>query len=175
MIGSYNDIKPRIHPSVFVAKNADIIGDVTIDEDSSIWFQTVIRGDVAPTKIGKRVNIQDLSLIHQSPDAPVLIEDDVTIGHQVTLHACTIRKNALIGMGSLILDNVEIGENVFIGAGSLLSPGTVIPPNTMAFGRPAKVIRDLTQKDLDEMKRTRKSYTDKGHYYKHNTDFGINL
>lgn len=175
MIGSFNGIKPKIHSSVFVAENADIIGDVIIDEDSSVWFQTVIRGDVAPTRIGKRVNIQDLSLVHQSPDSPVIVEDDVTIGHQVTLHGCTIRKNALIGMGSLILDNVEIGENAFIGAGSLLSPGTVIPPNTMAFGRPAKVIRDLTQKDFDEMKRIRNSYTDKGHYYKHETDFGTDL
>lgn len=175
MIGSYNGIKPKIHSSVFVAKNADIIGDVTIDEDSSVWFQTVIRGDVAPTRIGKRVNIQDLSLIHQSPDAPVIVEDDVTIGHQVTLHGCKIRKNALIGMGSLILDNVEIGENAFIGAGSLLSPGTVIPPNTMAFGRPAKVIRDLTEKDFEEMKRIRNSYTDKGNYYKNKTDFGKTL
>lgn len=171
MIGSYNGIKPQIHPSVFVAKNADIIGDVTIDEGSSIWFQTVIRGDVAPTRIGKRVNIQDLSLVHQSPNAPVVIEDDVTIGHQVTIHGCTIHKNALIGMGSLILDNVVIGENAFIGAGSLLSPGTVIPPNTMAFGRPARVIRDLTEKDFEEMERVRTSYIDKGNYYKNNTDF----
>jgi|SRR5699024_10423207 len=175
MIGSYKGITPKIHPSVFVAKNADIIGDVIIEEGSSIWFQTVIRGDVAPTRIGKRVNIQDLSLVHQSPDSPVIVEDDVTIGHQVTLHGCMIRKNALIGMGSLILDNVEIGENAFIGAGSLLSPGTVIPPNTMAFGRPARVIRDLTEKDLEEMKRVRNSYTDKGDYYKHETDFGTDL
>ncbi|HLR58972.1 MAG TPA: gamma carbonic anhydrase family protein [Pseudogracilibacillus sp.] len=175
MFGSYKGIKPKIHPSVFVAKNADIIGDVTIDEGSSIWFQTVLRGDVAPTRIGKRVNIQDLSLVHQSPDSPVIIEDDVTIGHQVTLHGCTIRKNALIGMGSLILDNVEIGENAFIGAGSLLSPGTVIPPNTMAFGRPARVIRDLTDKDYAEMERIRTSYTKKGKYYKENTDFDRNF
>ncbi len=175
MIGSFNGIKPKIHPSVFVAKNADIIGDVTIGEDSSIWFQTVIRGDLAPTRIGKRVNIQDLSLIHQSPDTPVLIEDDVTIGHQVTLHACTIHKNVLIGMGSIVLDNVKIGENAFIGAGSLLSPGTVIPPNTMAFGRPAKVIRNLTEKDYIEMERIRRSYKDKGQYYKYNTDFGTDL
>ncbi len=175
MFGSYKGIKPKIHPSVFVAKNADIIGDVTIDEGSSIWFQTVLRGDVAPTRIGKRVNIQDLSLVHQSPDSPVIIEDDVTIGHQVTIHGCTIRKNALIGMGSLILDNVEIGENAFIGAGSLLSPGTVIPPNTMAFGRPARVIRDLTDKDYAEMERIRTSYTKKGQYYKENTDFDRNF
>src|SRR5690625_2415032 len=110
MIHQYKNNKPTIHPTAFIAHNATIIGDVTIEEKASIWFQTVIRGDVAHTHIGKRVNIQDLSLIHQSPDLPVIIEDDVTVGHQVTLHGCTIRKNALIGMGSIIMDGVEIGE-----------------------------------------------------------------
>lgn len=171
MIGPYNNIHPKIHPTTFIAKNADIIGDVTIGEKCSIWFQTVIRGDVAPTRIGNRVNIQDLSMIHQSPNSPVIIEDDVTVGHQVTLHACIIRKNALVGMGSLVLDNVEIGENAFIGAGSLLSPGTKIPPNTLAFGRPARMVRELTEKDYEEMERIRNSYTEKGQYYKHKTDF----
>src|SRR5690625_2467238 len=109
MIYSYKNKFPKIHPSVFVAKNATIIGDVEIDEESSIWFQAVIRGDVAPTKIGKRVNIQDLSLIHQSPNLPVIIEDDVTAGHQVTIHGCTIQKKALIGMGSMLMDG-EIGR-----------------------------------------------------------------
>lgn len=175
MIHHYKNIEPQIHDSVFVAKNATIIGDVTIEEDASIWFKTVIRGDVAPTRIGKRVNIQDLSLIHQSPNLPVIIEDDVTVGHQVTLHGCVIRKNALIGMGSLLLDGVEIGENAFIGAGSLVSPGTKIPPNTLAFGRPAKVIRELTQKDIEEMERIRKSYTDKRAYYKEHTDLGLDF
>lgn len=173
MIHHYNNIYPTIHDSAFIAKNATVIGDVTIDEQCSIWFNTVIRGDVAPTKIGKRVNVQDLSLIHQSPNLPVIIEDDVTIGHQVTLHSCTIRKNALIGMGSLLLDGVEIGENAFIGAGSLVSPGTKIPPNTLAFGRPARVVRELTEKDIAEMARIRKSYVDKGIYYKKQTDLGI--
>ncbi|MEI3605440.1 gamma carbonic anhydrase family protein [Pseudogracilibacillus sp. SE30717A] len=175
MIHHYKNISPKIHDSVFVAKNATIIGDVTIDEGASIWFKTVIRGDVAPTRIGKNVNIQDLSLVHQSPNLPVIIEDDVTIGHQVTVHGCTIRKNALIGMGTILLDGAEIGENAFIGAGSLVSPGTKIPPNTLAFGRPAKVIRELTQKDLDEMERVRKSYTDKRDYYKENTDLGLDF
>src|SRR5699024_4078040 len=132
MIGSFKGNKPNIHSSVFVAKNADIIGDVTIEEDSSVWFQTVIRGDVAPTHIGKRVNIQDLSLVHQIPNAPVIVEDDVTFGHQVTLHGCIVRKNALIGMGSLMLDNVEIGENAFIGSVSLLLARKVITPLTIA-------------------------------------------
>src|SRR5690625_3696198 len=175
MIYSYKNKFPKIHPSVFVAKNATIIGDVEIDEESSIWFQAVIRGDVEPTKIGKRVNIQDLSLVHQSPNLPVIIEDDVTIGHQVTIHGCVIRKNALIGMGSLLLDGVEIGENAFIGAGSLVSPGTKIPPNTLAFGRPARVVRELTENDLDEMARVRQSYADKRSYYKSNTELGLDF
>lgn len=175
MIHHYKEINPKIHDSVFVAKNATIIGDVTIEEESSIWFKTVIRGDVAPTRIGKRVNIQDLSLVHQSPDLPVIIEDDVTVGHQVTLHGCIVRKNALIGMGSLLLDGVEIGENAFVGAGSLVAPGTKIPPNTLAFGRPAKVVRELTEKDLEEMARVRKSYRDKRDYYKTHTDLGLDF
>lgn len=173
MIHHYENIYPKIADSVFIAKDATIIGDVEIDEESSIWFKTVIRGDVAPTKIGKRVNIQDLSLIHQSPNLPVTIEDDVTIGHQVTLHACTIKKNALIGMGSIVLDGAVIGENAFIGAGSLVSPGTKIPPNSLAFGRPARVIRDLTEKDIAEMKRIRESYVSKGIYYKEHTNLNL--
>src|SRR5699024_5017882 len=159
---------PKIAESAYIANDATVIGDVTIGEESSVWFKTVIRGDVAPTKIGNRVNIQDLSLIHQSPNLPVTIEDDDTVYHQVTLHACTIKKNALIDMGSIILDDAEIGENTFIGAGSLLSPGTKIPPNTLAFGRPAKVVRDLTDKDIQDMDRIRASYVEKGQYYKEN-------
>lgn len=173
MIHHYENIHPKIADSVFIAKDATIIGDVTIDEDSSVWFKTVIRGDVAPTKIGKRVNIQDLSLIHQSPDLPVTIKDDVTVGHQVTLHACTIEKNALIGMGSIILDGAVIGENAFIGAGSLVSPGTKIPANSLALGRPARVVRELTEKDLEEMKRIKESYVSKASYYKNHTSLNL--
>ena len=114
-------------------------------------------------------------MVHQSPNKPVIIEDDVTVGHQVTLHACIVRKNALIGMGSLILDGAEIGEGAFIGAGSLVTPGTKIPPNTLALGRPAKVVRELTEKDLQEMERVRKSYVEKCTYYKKNTSLGKKL
>lgn len=166
MIQHYKSHSPDIHPSVYIAENATITGEVSIDESTSIWFQTVIRGDVAPTRIGKRVNIQDLSMVHQSPDTPVTIRDDVTIGHQVTIHGATIHEKALIGMGSIIMDGAEIGENAFIGAGSLVPPGKTIPPNTLAFGRPAKVIRELTEADYAEMERVRKSYVEKGRYYK---------
>lgn len=172
MIHHYQNIEPQIHESAFIAKNATVIGDVTIGEETSIWFNTVIRGDVAPTRIGKRVSIQDLSIVHQSPDHPVIVEDDVTVGHQVTLHGCTIRKNALIGMGSVILDGAEVGEGAYVGAGSLVTPGTKIPPNTMAFGRPAKVVRELTENDLKEMDRVRQSYVEKCNYYNKHTDLG---
>ena len=169
---AYKGIHPQIHPSVFIANNATVVGDVEIGEDSSIWFQTVIRGDVAPTKIGKRVSIQDLTMIHQSPNKPAIVEDDVTVGHQVTLHSAIIRKKALIGMGSIILDGAEVGEEAFIGAGSLVTPGKKIPPRTLALGSPAKVIRDLTEADFQEMERVRQSYVDKGAYYRDQTTLG---
>ncbi|MEC3884984.1 gamma carbonic anhydrase family protein [Halobacillus litoralis] len=166
MICEYKGKIPDIHPSAYVAEDAVITGDVTIQENASVWFKTVIRGDVAPVHIGKNSNIQDLSLLHQSPDKPLIIEDGVTIGHQVTLHSAHIKENALIGMGSLILDGAVIGEQAFIGAGSLVPPGKVIPPNTLAFGRPAKVIRELNEEDIKELNRIRKSYVEKGQYYK---------
>lgn len=169
MIHHYKNITPTIHESAFIARDAVITGDVTIGEESSIWFKTVIRGDVAPTRIGKRVSVQDLSMIHQSPKNTVIIEDDVTIGHQVTLHSAIIRNNALVGMGSLILDGAEIGEHAFLGAGSLVPPGKKIPPRTLALGRPARVVRELTDDDYKEMERVRNSYVEKGQYYKHNT------
>lgn len=172
MISHYQNIVPTIHETAFVAKNATIIGDVTIEAQSSIWFNTVVRGDVDATRIGKRVSIQDLSMVHQSPGNPAIIEDDVTAGHQVTIHGATIRQNALIGMGSLVLDGAEIGEYAFLGAGSLVPPGKKIPPRTLALGRPAKVVRELTTEDYIEMKRVRESYVQKGEYYKDNTDLG---
>jgi carbonic anhydrase/acetyltransferase-like protein (isoleucine patch superfamily) len=165
LIYPYKGRKPNIDPTVFIADGAVVTGDVTIGERSTIWFNTVIRGDVSPTIIGKRVNIQDLSMLHQSPNTPLVLEDDVTVGHQVTLHSCTIRKNALIGMGSLILDGAEIGEGAFIGAGSLVPPGKKIPPNTLAFGRPAKVVRPLNEEDLKDMERIRTEYVERGQIY----------
>lgn len=123
MIYPYKGKIPKIAESAFIADYVTITGDVVIGEETSIWFNTVIRGDVAPTIIGNRVNIQDNSILHQSPNNPLIIEDDVTVGHQVILHSAIVRKNALIGMGSIILDGAEIGEGAFIGAGSLVPPG----------------------------------------------------
>ncbi|MFD1206058.1 MULTISPECIES: gamma carbonic anhydrase family protein [Sporosarcina] len=166
MIYPYGEKSPKIHPSVYVADYATITGDVTIGANSSIWFNTVIRGDVAPTIIGERVSIQDLSCLHQSPNRTLLIEDDVTVGHKATLHSCIIRKGALIGMGAIILDGAEIGEGAFIGAGSLVPPGKKIPPNTLALGSPAKVVRELNDEDREDMLRIVNSYVEKGQVYK---------
>ena len=166
MIYPYKDKEPKIAESAFIADFTTITGDVEIGEDSSVWFNSVIRGDIAPTIIGRKVNIQDNSVLHQSPNNPLILEDEVTVGHQVILHSCIIRKKALIGMGSIVLDQAEIGEGAFIGAGSLVPQGKKIPPNTLAFGRPAKVIRELTPEDIKDMERICREYAEKGQYYK---------
>lgn len=166
MIYPYKGKTPNISPSAFIADYVTITGDVEIGDESSIWFNSVVRGDVAPTIIGKKVNVQDNSILHQSPNNPLILEDEVTVGHQVILHSCIIRKRALIGMGSIVLDNAEIGEGAFIGAGSLVPQGKKIPPNTLAFGRPAKVVRELNEDDLREMERISREYAEKGQFYK---------
>lgn len=166
MIYPFKEKMPRIDETVYIADYATVTGDVEIGEYSSVWFNAVIRGDVDRTIIGKKVSIQDLTCIHQSPGNPVIIEDEVTVGHQVTLHGCTIRQRALVGMGSVILDGAEIGEGAFIGAGSLVPPGKKIPPNMLAMGRPAKVVREVTEADREDMDRIIREYVEKGQYYK---------
>ncbi|RDU36132.1 gamma carbonic anhydrase family protein [Neobacillus piezotolerans] len=166
MIYPYKGKYPQIDDTAFIADFVTISGDVEIGPESSVWYNTVIRGDIAPTIIGKKVNIQDNSVLHQSPGNPLVLEDEVTVGHQCTLHSCIVRKNALIGMGSIILDRAEIGEGAFIGAGSLVPPGKKIPPRTLALGRPAKVVRELTPDDVKEMERITKEYAEKAQYYK---------
>lgn len=143
--GSY----PVIAPNAFVAPNATVIGDVEIGEDASIWFGAVVRGDVFHIRIGKRSNIQDNSVIHVTTGKhATLIGEEVTIGHSVTLHGCTIHDRALVGMGTVILDEAVIGEESIIGAGSLVTPGTVIPPRTLALGSPCRVKRPLSEEEL---------------------------
>jgi carbonic anhydrase/acetyltransferase-like protein (isoleucine patch superfamily) len=166
LIYPYKGKYPKIADSAFIADYVTITGDVEIGEESGIWFNTSIRGDVAPTIIGKKVNVQDNCVLHQSPNNPLILEDEVSVGHQVILHSCVIRKKALIGMGSIILDQAEIGEGAFIGAGSLVPQGKKIPPNTLAFGRPAKVVRELTPEDIQDMERITREYAEKASYYK---------
>jgi carbonic anhydrase/acetyltransferase-like protein (isoleucine patch superfamily) len=162
---TYKGIQPSIHPTVYVAPGARIIGDVKIGEGSSIWFNTVLRGDEGPITIGSRVNIQDGCTGHQYSGCPLVLEDDVSVGHNVILHGCIVRKGALVGMGSILLDGAEIGEYAFIGAGTLVPPGKKIPPRTMVMGSPAKVIRELTDEDLRIVEMTTETYFKRGQEY----------
>jgi carbonic anhydrase/acetyltransferase-like protein (isoleucine patch superfamily) len=159
MIRGYKDILPKIHPSVFVAETAQVIGDVEIGENSSVWFQVVIRGDVHYVRIGKRTNIQDGSLLHVTRVKwPLILGNEITIGHGVTLHGCVIRDRCLIGMRAVLLDGVEVGEESIIGAGALVTEGTIIPPRSLAFGLPAKIVRSLGDEEVAKIRQSAENY-----------------
>lgn len=146
---SFKGVEPLIHSSCYIAPGAQIIGKVELAENTSIWHNSVLRGDVNTIIVGKNTNIQDLSMLHITEKHPLIIEENVTIGHSVTLHSCLIKKNSLIGMGSTILDDAEIGEYSIVAAGSVVTPGKQFPPKSMIMGAPAKVVRALTEKELD--------------------------
>jgi gamma-carbonic anhydrase len=148
-----NGVRPTFGRNVFIAPNATVIGDVALGDESSAWFNVVIRGDVFPIRFGARTNIQDGSVVHiTGGKSATTVGDDVTIGHMVLLHGCTVGNRTLIGMGSIVLDDAVIGDDCILGAGSLVPPRAVIPPRTLAIGRPAKIIRQLTDQDLAMVK-----------------------
>lgn len=150
MILPYEKKLPQFDESVYVADNATVIGDVVIGGDSSLWFNVVVRGDVNSIRIGERSNIQDGSVVHVTNQThPTRIGDDVTVGHRVTLHGCTIGNSCLIGIGAILLDGVEVGDFCIVAAGSLLTPGTKVPAGSLVMGSPAKVVRQLS---ADEQK-----------------------
>ncbi|KXH81889.1 gamma carbonic anhydrase family protein [Sporosarcina sp. HYO08] len=166
MIIPYNNHTPIIDSTVFIAPGAKIIGDVQVGAESTIWFSAVLRGDEDYIKIGKRCSVQENSTIHQSEGVPVNVEDEVTIGHNVVLHGCTIGKRSIIGMGSTILDHAEIGEECIIGANTLIPQGKKIPPRSLVIGAPGKVVRELTDKDLELIQLSIDSYVQKGYEYR---------
>lgn len=141
--------RPNLGRDVFVAPNATVIGEVHLGDESSVWFGTVLRGDVFPIRIGARSNLQDNAVVHVTGGAAATtIGDDVTVGHLALLHGCTVGNRTLIGMGSIVLDGAVVGDDCVIAAGSLVVPGAKIPARSMAMGRPAKVVRVLTDADL---------------------------
>jgi len=150
---------PKVKKSAWVAPSADVVGNVKIGKDSSIWFGVVIRGDVHKIRIGKRTSIQDLSMIHvthykkedMSGGNPTIIGDDVTIGHKVMLHGCTIHNGCLIGMSATILDGAVIGEGSIVGAHSLVTSNKVFPPNSLIMGSPAKVVKTLNDEEVENL------------------------
>ncbi len=159
MIYTFQGKTPVIAPSAWIAPSADIIGDVTIGEESSIWFQCVLRGDVNFIRIGNHVNIQDKTLVHVSRNLyPVIIGNYVSIGHSATIHACTLKDHSFVGMSATVMDDVEIGEWSFVGAGALVPPGKKIPAGVLVMGSPAKIIRDITEKDREIITRTADNY-----------------
>jgi carbonic anhydrase/acetyltransferase-like protein (isoleucine patch superfamily) len=159
MIKPFRGVLPTIASSAFIEDTAVIVGDVVIHPESSVWFNTVIRGDVHYIRIGHRTNIQDLSLLHVTHDIyPLNIGDDVTVGPHVVLHGCTIHDRVLIGMGSIVMDGATIEEDCIIGAGSLITEGTVIPSHSLGLGSPARVKRSLSEKELAWIKESANNY-----------------
>ena len=135
----------------YVAQGAVITGSTVIGEDSSVWYNTVIRADSAPVTIGKRTNIQDLVMIHTSQNHPVILGDDVTVGHSAIIHGCTIGAHTIVGMGSIIMDGAAVGKNCMIGAGSLITQEKIFPDGSLIMGSPAKLIRALTDEEIQAL------------------------
>jgi len=159
LIHPFHDKRPELGARVFVAENAQVIGDVVLGPDASVWFGSVIRGDVNSIRVGARTNVQDLTVIHVNEGKSVtVLEDDVTIGHRAILHGCLVKARSLIGMGSVILDGAEIGPESVIGAGALVSQGAVIPPRSLALGVPARVVRPLKEEEIKALLESAEHY-----------------
>ena len=155
----------KIDPSVWMAEGSVVLGDVTLGKDVGIWYNAVVRGDAASIVIGDRSNVQDNAVVHVDSGHSTTIGEGVTIGHGAIVHGCTIGDNTVIGMGAIILNGAVVGKNCTIGAGSLVSGGTVIPDNSIAFGNPAKVRREMKPEEIEFNKRNAQVYVD--HVYEH--------
>jgi carbonic anhydrase/acetyltransferase-like protein (isoleucine patch superfamily) len=149
---------PRLNPSAFVAPGAIIIGDVTLEGESSVWFQTVLRADINRIVIGPRSNIQDGAIVHLDDDYPTVVGELVTVGHKAILHACTIGDEVLVGMNAVVLDGAQIGARSIIGAGALVTGGKIIPAGSLVLGAPAKVVRALDHSEQAKIKNWAEKY-----------------
>lgn len=150
--------RPSVHPSVFVAESATLIGDVVVGEDSSIWFNAVLRGDINTIRVGERTNIQDGSILHVTHEYPVRIGSDVTIGHGAIVHGCTIEDCSLIGMGATVLDNARVGPYALVAAGSVVRENFVVPEEMLAAGVPARLVRQLSQQEKEQLAQSARGY-----------------
>lgn len=168
MIRNYYEKLPKIHDMAFVAETADIIGDVVIEGGASIWYRAVLRGDINKISIGKNSNVQDGVVIHSDMDVETIIGNNVTIGHNAIIHGARISDNCLIGMGAVVLNNANIGENCIIGAGAIVTGGKEIPPRSLVLGAPGKVVRTLTDEEVESIKTSAKHYLELIDGYKYN-------
>jgi carbonic anhydrase/acetyltransferase-like protein (isoleucine patch superfamily) len=161
MIKSFKGIEPIIHETAYVSVGCFIVGDVEIGEDASVWFGSVLRGDVNYIRIGARTNIQDQTIIHvSSKGLPTIVDQEVTVGHRVTLHACHVERGCLIGIGAILMDGVRVGANSIVGAGTLLPPGKQIPPRSLVIGSPGRVKRELTDDELASLEQSWRNYVE---------------
>ena len=152
--------QPRVADSAWVADSAQVMGNVVLGEDSSVWFGTVIRGDTETITVGRGSNIQDASVLHADIGKPLTIGENVTVGHQVMLHGCTIGDESLIGIGAIVLNGAKIGRHCLVGAGALVTEGKEFPDGSMIIGSPAKVVRQLTPEQIEGLKLSAQHYMD---------------
>jgi gamma-carbonic anhydrase len=158
---------PRLHDSAFVVEDAVVVGDIEVGADASIWFGCVLRGDVHAIRVGRRTNVQDLTVIHVTGGThPTTVGEEVTIGHRVVLHGCTIGDRCLIGIGAIVMDGAVVGEEAMVGAGALVPPGMIVPPRTLVLGAPARVKRPLTADELAYLPRSAASYAERAKRYR---------
>jgi len=171
LILRYKQWSPQLGARCYLAPNATVIGRTTLGEDCSVWFNVVIRGDVHFIGIGARTNVQDNSVLHVTNDTfPLVIGDDVTIGHSVTLHGCTLGNRILIGMGAVVMDDATIGDDSIVGAGSLVPPGKSYPPGHLILGRPAKAVRPLSEDEKAALLASSQRYVGYARTYQEDTE-----
>ena len=166
MILAYDHYQPEINQSLYIAPSADIIGNVMLEEETTIWFNVTIRGDMAPIHIGKGTNIQDNAVVHVNTDMPTIIGANVTVGHGAIIHACTVGNGCLIGMGAIILDEAIIGEESLVAAGAVVTPRKQFPAHSLIVGSPAKVVRSLTEQEIEKLRKNALHYVDMSNHYK---------
>ncbi|HUL59263.1 MAG TPA: gamma carbonic anhydrase family protein [Anaeromyxobacteraceae bacterium] len=167
LVRAFGGKAPRLDPSALAIEGATVVGDVEIGPESSIWFGAVVRGDVNWIRIGARTNVQDLSVVHVTGQThPTVVGDDVTVGHRVVLHGCTVRDRCLIGIGAIVMDGAVVGPDAMVGAGTLVPPGAVVPPGTLALGSPAKHRRDLTPEEIAFLRQSALSYARRAAQYR---------
>ena len=172
MIRPFRGKHPQIHTTAFIEESAQIIGDVVIGEHSSVWFGAVVRGDVFHIRIGDRTNVQDGTVIHVSNGKhATILEDEVTVGHNVTLHGCYVERGCLVGIGAIVMDGCRVGEKSLVAAGALLSPGTIIPPRSLVMGVPARVKRQLSDEEVADLDVFWKNYVEYTRVYRE--EYGI--
>ncbi|NEX64786.1 gamma carbonic anhydrase family protein [Noviherbaspirillum galbum] len=158
--------QPVVHPSAFVADEATLVGDVRLEEGTSVWPGAVLRGDNEPITIGRRSNVQEGAVLHADPGFPLTIGDDVTVGHQAMLHGCIIQEGTLIGIQAIVLNGAVIGRNCLVAAGAVVTEGKEFPDNSLILGAPAKAVRQLSEEAISGMRRNGNEYVERARYFK---------